>query len=95
MARSSAALSAFELGDLEVAERELRALIRRHPLFADARAALTALLWRQGSRGEAESHWAAASGLDPRYRQEEWLLSVRRWPPVPVEALQQFLALAG
>jgi tetratricopeptide (TPR) repeat protein len=95
MARSSAALSAFELGELDAAERELRALIRRHPLFADARAALTALLWRQGSRGEAESHWAAASGLDPRYRQEEWLLSVRRWPPVPIEALQQFLALAG
>jgi len=95
MARSSAALSAFELGDLEAAERELRSLIRRYPLFADARAALTALLWRQGSRGEAESHWAAASGLDPRYRQEEWLLSVRRWPPVPIEALQQFLALAG
>ncbi len=95
MARSSAALSAFELGDLAAAEWELRALIRRHPLFADARAALTALLWRQGSRGEAESHWAAASGLDPRYRQEEWLLSVRRWPPVPIEALQQFLALAG
>ena len=95
MARSSAALSSFELGDLPAAERELRNLIRRYPLFADARAALTALLWRQGSRGEAESHWAAASGLDPRYRQPEWLLSVRRWPPVPIEALQQFLALAG
>lgn len=95
MARSSAALSAFELGDLEVAERQLRSLIRRYPLFADARAGLTALLWRQGSRGEAESHWAAASGLDPRYRQEEWLLTVRRWPPVPIEALQQFLALDG
>jgi len=95
MARSSAALAAFQLGDLETAERQLRALIRRYPLFADARAGLTALLWRQGSRGEAESHWAAASGLDPRYRQREWLLSMRRWPPVPVEALQQFLALAG
>ena len=95
MARSSAALAAFELGELEAAERELRNLIRRYPLFADARAGLTALLWRQGSRGEAESHWAAASGLDPRYRQPEWLLTMRRWPPVPVEALQQFLALAG
>jgi Tfp pilus assembly protein PilF len=95
MARSSAALSSFELGDLPAAERELRNLIRRYPLFADARAALTALLWRQGSRGEAESHWAAASGLDPRYRQPDWLFSVRRWPPVPIEALQQFLALAG
>ncbi|MFO7630514.1 MAG: tetratricopeptide repeat protein [Prochlorococcaceae cyanobacterium] len=95
MARASGALAAFQLGDLEAAERELRNLIRRYPLFADARAALTALLWRQGSRGEAESNWAAASGLDPRYRQEEWLLQIRRWPPQPVQALGQFLALVS
>ncbi|MCP9797444.1 MULTISPECIES: tetratricopeptide repeat protein [Cyanophyceae] len=95
MARSSAALAAFQLGDTTVAEKQLRDLIRRYPLFADARAGLTALLWRRGARGEAESHWAAASGLDPRYRQEEWLLQIRRWPPVPVQALAQFLALAS
>jgi tetratricopeptide (TPR) repeat protein len=95
MARSSAALAAFQLGDLNEAERELRSLIRRYPLFADARAGLTALLWRRGASGEAESNWAAASGLDPRYRQQEWLLQTRRWPPEPVQALQQFLALAS
>ena len=95
MARSSAALSAFQLGELEAAERELRSLIRRYPLFADARAGLTALLWRRGARGEAESHWASASGLDPRYRQPEWLLATRRWPPVPVQALADFLALSS
>lgn len=95
MARSSAALAAFQLGDFNEAERELRSLIRRYPLFADARAALTALLWRRGASGEAESNWAAASGLDPRYRQQEWLLQTRRWPPEPVQALQQFLALAS
>ncbi len=94
MARSSAALAAFQLGETAVAEKQLRDLIRRYPLFADARAGLTALLWRRGARGEAESHWAAASGLDPRYRQQEWLLQIRRWPPVPVQALAQFLALA-
>ena len=93
MARSSAALSAFQLGDLDQAETELRRLIRRYPLFADARAGLTALLWRRGARGEAESHWASASGLDPRYRQPEWLLEIRRWPPEPVQALSDFLAL--
>ena len=93
LARSSAALAAFQLEDLEAAERELRRLIRRYPLFADARAALTALLWQRGARGEAESHWAAASGLDPRYRQADWLLQIRRWPPRPVQALAQFLAL--
>ena len=95
MARSSAALAAFQLGDKAGAERELRNLIRRYPLFADARAALTALLWQKGASGEAESNWAAASGLDPRYRQQEWLRSTRRWPPVPVEALDQFLALGS
>jgi tetratricopeptide (TPR) repeat protein len=93
MARSSAALAAFQLGELEEAERQLRSLIRRYPLFADARAGLTALLWSRGARGEAESHWAAASGLDPRYRQADWLLGIRRWPPEPVRALQRFLAL--
>jgi tetratricopeptide (TPR) repeat protein len=94
MARSSAALATFQLGETAAAEKQLRDLIRRYPLFADARAGLTALLWRRGARGEAESHWAAASGLDPRYRQQEWLLQIRRWPPVPVQALAQFLALA-
>ena len=95
MARSSAALAAFQVGDAASAERELRTLIRRYPLFADARAALTAVLWQRGARGEAESHWAAASGLDPRYRQEEWLRQIRRWPPQAVQALQQFLTLAS
>jgi tetratricopeptide (TPR) repeat protein len=95
MARSSAALAAFQLGEEEAAERELRSLIRRHPLFADARAALTAVLWRKGAAGEAESHWAAVSGLDPRYRQEAWLRQFRRWPPEPVRALAEFLALAS
>jgi tetratricopeptide (TPR) repeat protein len=94
MARSSAALAAFQLGELEEAETQLRALIRRYPLFADARAGLTALLWSRGAHGEAESHWVAASGLDPRYRQADWLLQIRRWPPKPVQLLQQFLSLS-
>lgn len=95
MARSSAALAAFQLGDLASAERELRSLIRRYPLFADARAGLTALLWQRGASGEAESHWAAASGLDPRYRDTEWLLGIRRWPAGPVMALERFLKLTS
>lgn len=93
MARSSEALAAWQLGDLSWAEAELRKLIRRYPLFADARAALSGLLWRQGHSGEAESHWAAAAGLDNRYRQLDWLLEIRRWPPQPAADLMAFLAL--
>ena len=93
MARSSEALSIYQLGDFELAEKKIRILIRKYPLFADARAALSALLWRKGSLGEAESNWAAAAGLDIRYREKNWLLNVRRWPPNPTNDLIKFLAL--
>ena len=91
LARSSQALAAMELGELAVAEETFRQLIRRHPLFADARAGLTALLWRRGLQGEARSHWAAGVGLDGRYADAQWLLTTRQWPPGPAEDLQQFL----
>jgi tetratricopeptide (TPR) repeat protein len=93
MARSSEALAIYQLGDIELAEKKIRILIRKYPLFADARAALSALLWCKGFLGEAESNWAAAAGLDIRYRDKDWLLNVRRWPPKPTNDLIAFLAL--
>ena len=93
MARSSEALSIYQLGDLELAEKKIRILIRKYPLFADARAALSALLWSKGFSGEAESNWAAAAGLDIRYREKDWLLNIRRWPPKPTNDLLAFLSL--
>ena len=93
IARSSKALACYQLNQIDEAEQDLRSLIRKYPLFADGRAALTALLWRKGSFGEAESHWAAVVGLDGRYREEEWLLKVRRWPPGPINDLMAFLDL--
>ena len=93
MAKSSEALAIYQLGDFELAEIKLRQLIRKYPLFADARAALTALLWQKGLTGEAESNWMAASGLDARYSEKNWLLHFRRWPPNPTNDLISFLAL--
>ncbi len=93
MARSSKSLACYQLNQFDEAEQELRFLIRKYPMFADARAAISALLWRKGSFGEAESNWAAASGLDSRYKSKDWLLNVRRWPPQPSEDLMSFLAL--
>tara|TARA_Y100001968_G_scaffold274717_1_gene268138 strand:+ start:1312 stop:2109 length:798 start_codon:yes stop_codon:yes gene_type:complete len=93
MASSSEALAIYQLGDLELAEKKIRSLIRKYPLFADARAVLSALLWRKGFSGEAESNWTAAAGLDIRYREKDWLLNVRRWPPNPTNDLIAFLAL--
>ncbi len=93
MARSSKSLACYQLSQYDEAEKELRALIRKYPMFADARAALSALLWRKGSLGEAESHWNAVVGLDVRYKSKEWLVNARRWPSKPAEDLMSFLAL--
>ena len=93
MARSSEALANYQLGNFDASEKELRKLIRRYPTFADARAALTALQWSKGKSGEAESNWIAAVELDPRYSQEDWLLEVRRWPPIPVDDLMKFISI--
>ena len=93
IARSSNALASYQLGDIEKAEFELRNLIRKYPMFADARAALTALLWRKGISGEAESNWNAAFGLDDRYCNKDWLADIRNWPPKPTNDLMNFLSL--
>ncbi len=93
IASSRKALVDYELGHLQQAESELRSIIRKNPMFADARAGLTALLWKKGFIGEAESNWTAAAGLDSRYVNSEWLLESRHWPPKAVNDLMSFVAL--
>jgi tetratricopeptide (TPR) repeat protein len=92
-ARVNAALAEYQLGQPDEAIRQFRSLTRRYPNFADARAALTAALWGQGQRGEAESNWVAVVGLDGRYKDLDWVRTVRRWPPAMVAALEKFLNL--
>ena len=93
MARSSMALADLQLGNIDESEQELKKLIRRYPTFADARAALTALNWSKGETGKAESNWLAVTELDPRYGDEEWLKTIRRWPPQPIKDLMNFIDL--
>lgn len=92
-ARVNAALVEFQLGNAKEAIRQFRSLTRRYPNFADARAALTAALWSEGQTGAAESNWVAVIGLDGRYKDLDWVKTVRRWPPAMVNALDSFLNL--
>jgi tetratricopeptide (TPR) repeat protein len=92
-ARVNAALAEYQLGHADEAIRQFRSLTRRYPSFADARAALTAALWGEGMSGEAESNWVAVVGLDARYKDLDWVSTVRRWPPTMVAALEKFLHL--
>ena len=86
-------MALYQAGQTEEATRTMRNLVRKYPKFADMRAALTAALWVQGKRGEAESQWVSAVGLDSRYKDAEWVATVRRWPPAMVAALEKFLSL--
>ncbi|ERN40305.1 tetratricopeptide TPR_11 repeat-containing protein [Rubidibacter lacunae KORDI 51-2] len=92
-ARANAALIYYQVGDEEKAEREMRNLVRKYPMFPDMRAALSAVLWTQGKQGEAESNWVAAMGIDKRYRDIDWVERVRRWPPGMVAALDKFIKI--
>lgn len=86
-------IALFEVGERAQSLQVLKSLARKYPNYADVRAALTAVLWETGHRGEAESQWAAARGLDRRYANLEWVQNVRRWPPSLVSGLEHFLNL--
>jgi tetratricopeptide (TPR) repeat protein len=93
MARANSALALYQLGQPDEAIHQFRNLVRKYPQFADMRAALAGALWAQGQHGEAESQWVAVVGLDSRYRDLDWVKTIRRWPPTMATALAQFLAL--
>jgi tetratricopeptide (TPR) repeat protein len=92
-ARANYALALYETGQIDKAIREMRNIVRKYPKFADMRAALTAAYWVQGQKGEAESNWVAAYGLDTRYKDINWVKNIRRWPQSMVSALDKFLKL--
>lgn len=92
-ARANYALALYETGQIEPAIREMRNIVRKYPKFADMRAALTAAYWVTGQKGEAESNWVAAVGLDTRYKDINWVTNIRRWPPSMISALDKFLKL--
>ncbi|MEM9264173.1 MAG: tetratricopeptide repeat protein [Cyanobacteria bacterium P01_F01_bin.13] len=86
-------IALFEVGQYTKSLQVLKSLARKYPNYADVRAALTAALWETGNRGEAESQWVAARGLDRRYADLDWVQNVRRWPPSLVLGLEHFLKL--
>ena len=94
LARANAALVTYQIGDRTEAIRQMRNLVRKYSMFADVRAAMTAMLWVDGKQGEAESNWVAAVGLDNRYQDLDWVANMRRWPPKMVQALEQFFTLS-
>ncbi len=106
-AESNAALVEAQLR-LPDAEKHVEAVARRAAGSIDMRAALAALRWSAGDPEGAETLWAWActninSGqVNPGgpvldgcalYRDDNWVRTVRRWPPRMAGLLSDFLAL--
>ncbi|KAF5834007.1 hypothetical protein DUNSADRAFT_9492 [Dunaliella salina] len=90
-AAANEALGLYQIGQTTRALKEMRALLRRYPTFTDMRAGLAAALWAEGLEGQAESQWERVD--DSRYKDREWLVNVRKWPPRLSSALIAFLDL--
>ena len=56
-AAANRCLALFADGQVNVAIREMRTVLRRYPDFPDTRAALTAALWSIGKEADAETNW--------------------------------------
>lgn len=94
---SNAALMLAQMGDEPGALAEIVRIARRAPGSADMRAAQAALFWASGQTEAAESAWnwacdAISVGCG-KYQDADWLRRVRRWPPVMVARMQDFLRL--
>eukprot|EP00747_Dinoflagellata_sp_TGD_P185308 gnl/TRDRNA2_/TRDRNA2_41783_c0_seq1.p1 gnl/TRDRNA2_/TRDRNA2_41783_c0~~gnl/TRDRNA2_/TRDRNA2_41783_c0_seq1.p1 ORF type:complete len:383 (-),score=57.07 gnl/TRDRNA2_/TRDRNA2_41783_c0_seq1:149-1297(-) len=93
--RLKEALSRWQTGDVKVARRLLTSLTRKYANYAEARAALAALLYSVGEEGAAEQNFTLGSELDPSMERPASYARVHKWPPVVTDALRTFKACTG
>ena len=65
----------------------------QYPTYADANAVLATLYWEKGDFQAGNDCWESALEQDSRYIDIDWVLNIRRWPPLLVQALEKGLLL--
>ena len=83
----------YQVGEREEAISIWETASQNYPGFADVQAALTGAYAQMGKIKAAKQEWEQALQADDRYRDLQWVASVRRWSPASVDALAQFLLL--
>ncbi|KAF6002406.1 hypothetical protein F1559_001625 [Cyanidiococcus yangmingshanensis] len=94
--REKMALVMAQLGRSDESIQVLRQVVRKYPAYAEAHAALAAVLW--GARHDylgAEDQWARIQNDDMRDQlsDRETLRGYLRWPPRMIQYLNDFLNL--
>ncbi|GAQ85789.1 hypothetical protein KFL_002540230 [Klebsormidium nitens] len=93
-ARVGRALALYEVGDKGEAILELQDMSLELKGSPEVHAALAATLYHDKKQfAQAENQFAAATILDPRYNDLEWVQKQKVWPPSLVQALSSFLLL--
>jgi len=97
-ARANAALALYQTGEVDSALRIMREIVRRRQGYTDMHVALAAVYWGQGQQGAAESEWEfACNNISTgcrQYKDMNWVVTVRRWPPALAKQLANFLGKA-
>ncbi|KAH7441707.1 hypothetical protein KP509_03G050100 [Ceratopteris richardii] len=92
--RLKEALVLFQLERLDEAKKLLQGLVRKYPNYAEAHAALAAVLWSEGERSRAEEQFTEATKREPLYNNLSWVRRQLLWPPNVVKAMENFLSIA-
>lgn len=91
--RLKEALVLFQVKRSEEARKLMQGLVRKYPNYAEAHAALAAVLWSVGERSRAEEQFSEATKREPLYADIRWINSELLWPPNMVTAMKDFLAI--
>lgn len=91
--RLKQALVLFQLNRPVEARKLVEGLVRKYPNYAEAHAALAAILWSEDRRSSAEDQFTEATIREPLYREIGWVNIALQWPPSIVQALENFLSI--
>lgn len=92
--RVRAAALLFQTGEVSKAAQQLRGVVRKYGLYAEAHAALGGIYWSQGNVGAAEEEFAKAVDLDELWGDPEEVRNNTRWPPKLYEAYDKLIRIS-
>lgn len=93
--RVRAAVLLFQTGNVTKAAQQLRGVVRKYGMYAEAHAALGGIYWFQGNVGLAEEELAKAVELDALWNDPQQVRENTRWPPKLYEVYDKLISISA
>lgn len=91
--RVRSAVLLFQIGEVDLATRQLKGVVRKNRNYAEAHAALSAVLWSSGNPEMAEEELSKALEVDPAWGDSEIVKENTRWPPLLYQAYEDLISI--